>query len=124
MTVLLRLLITAIALWLSVNWVPGIDYSGTAISLLLVALVFALVNAVLKPILTVLTCPLILFTLGLFTLVINALLLLATARVSQSLGLGFTVAGFWPAFWGGLLIGIASTVLTAILSPERKRERE
>jgi putative membrane protein len=123
-TVLLRLLITAIALWLSVNWVPGIDYSGTAISLLLVALVFALVNAVLKPILTVLTCPLILFTLGLFTLVINALLLLATARVSQSLGLGFTVAGFWPAFWGGLLIGIASTVLTGLLSPERKRDRE
>lgn len=119
MNAVLRLLITAIALWLSVNWVPGIDYSGTAISLLLVALVFALVNAVLKPILTVLTCPLILFTLGLFTLVINALLLLATARVSQSLGLGFTVAGFWPAFWGGLLIGIASTALTAFLGPER-----
>lgn len=122
MNALLRLCVTALALWVATRLVPGIDFVGEPIALLGVALVFAVVNGVLKPILTVLTCPLILFTLGLFTLVINAFLLLATASVSQALGLGFSVAGFWPAFWGGLLIGIASTALTAFLGPERQRE--
>lgn len=119
---MLRLLVSALALWVAVRLVPGIAFSGSPLALLAVALVFGAVNGVLKPILTILTCPLILLTLGLFTLVINALLLLATARLSQALGLGFAVDGFWPAFWGGLLIGLASTVLTAMLGPERHRE--
>lgn len=108
---LLRLLVTALALWVAVRLVPGISFTGTPLALVGVALVFGVTNAVLKPILTVLTCPLILVTLGLFTLVVNAILLLATARLSQALGLGFVVDGFWPAFWGGLLIGLASVVL-------------
>lgn len=120
----LRLLVTALALWISVRLVPGISFTGSALALAGVALVFGAVNAVLKPILTVLTCPLILLTLGLFTLVINAMLLLATASLSQALGLGFAVDGFWPAFWGGLVIGIASTALTAAFGPERQRERQ
>lgn len=119
---LVRLLITTLALWVAIAMVPGIAFTGAPSSLLLVALVFGAVNAVLKPILTVLTCPLILFTLGLFTLVINAFLLLATAALSRSLGLGFTVSGFWPAFWGGVLIGIVSTVFTAMTGMERQRE--
>lgn len=118
----LRLAITALALWVAVQLVPGIDFTGSALALLGVSLVFGAVNAVLKPILTVLTCPLIFLTLGLFTLVLNALLLLATARLSQALGLGFAVDGFWPAFWGGLLIGISSTILTAMTGVERQRE--
>lgn len=122
MRFLVRLVITAIALWVAIQVVPGISYTGAPMALLLVALVFGLVNAVLKPILTILTCPLIFLTLGLFTLVINAVLLRATAWLSQELGLGLTVDGFWPAFWGGLIIGISSTVLTAMSSPERERE--
>jgi putative membrane protein len=118
----LRLLVTSLALWVAVELVGGIEFTGSPFALVGVALVFGAVNAVLKPILTILTCPLILVTLGFFTLVLNALLLMATASLSQALGLGFTVDGFWPAFWGGLLIGIASTVLTAILGPERQRE--
>jgi len=118
----LRLLVTSLALWVAVELVSGIEFTGTPLALVGVALVFGVVNAVLKPILTILTCPLILLTLGFFTLVINAILLMATSSLSQSLGLGFRVAGFWPAFWGGLLIGIASTVLTAMLGPERQRE--
>jgi putative membrane protein len=120
--VMLRLLVTSLALWVAVELVSGIAFTGRPLALVGVALIFGVVNAVLKPILTILTCPLILLTLGFFTLVLNAILLLATATLSQSLGLGFTVDGFWPAFWGGLLIGIASTVLTAILGPERQRE--
>lgn len=111
---LVRLLITALALWVAVQLVDGIVFTGSPLALLGVALVFGVVNAVLKPVLTILTCPLILLTLGLFTLVLNAVLLLATARLSQALGLGLVVDGFWPAFWGGLLIGISSTVLVAV----------
>jgi putative membrane protein len=116
-----RLVITALALWVAVSFVDGITWTGTPVSLLAVALVFGVVNAFLKPLLAILTCPLIVLTFGLFTLVINAVLLLATARLSQHLGLGFAVDGFGAAFWGGLLIGLASTVLTALSGPEARR---
>lgn len=122
MRFLVRLLVTACALWVAVQLVDGITYTGTLPALVGVALVFGVVNAVLKPILTVLTCPLIVLTLGLFTFVVNAVLLLATARLSQALGLGFVVDGFWPAFWGGLLIGITSTVL-GLLTPSAQPDR-
>ncbi len=119
----IRLLITALALWVAVQLVSGITFTGAPVALIGVALVFGVVNAVLKPLLTILTCPLILLTLGLFTLVLNAILLLATARLSQALGLGFAVDGFWPAFWGGLLIGISSTVLVALTRDRPHAER-
>jgi len=62
----------------------------------------------------VLTCPLIVLTLGLFTLVINAVLLLVTGWLSARWNLGFTVAGFWPAFWGGLVVGLVSLALSFV----------
>ena len=113
---LLRWLVTTIALYVAVLLVPGISFDEAqgAWRLILVALVFGGVNALLRPLLTVLTCPLILLTFGLFFLVVNGLLLMATSWASQKLGLGFTVAGFWPAFWGGLVVSIASTFLFAI----------
>ncbi len=111
---LARLVITALALYVAVSFIEGITWTGAPVALLGVALVFGVVNAFLKPILAILTCPLIVFTFGLFTLVINAVLLLATAHLSQSLGLGFTVDGFGPAFWGGLIIGLTSTILTTL----------
>lgn len=117
-----RLVITALALWVAVSFVDGITWTGAPAALLGVALVFGVVNAFLKPMLAILTCPLIVLTFGLFTLVINAVLLLATARLSQRLGLGFAVDGFAPAFWGGLVIGIASTVLTAVTGAGARRE--
>ncbi len=116
----IRLVVTALALWVAVRLVPGISFTGTPLALLGVALVFGATNAVLKPILTILTCPLILVTLGLFTLVVNAVLLLVTARLSQALGLGFVVDGFWPAFWGGLLIGLASVVMLGMTKTARE----
>ena len=61
---------------------------------------FGLVNSLVRPLLTVLTCPLIVITLGLFTLVINAVMLMLTGWLSESWDLGFSVTGFWPAFWG------------------------
>ncbi|HET9725831.1 MAG TPA: phage holin family protein [Gemmatimonadales bacterium] len=111
-SLLLHWLFNAIALWVAAYLLPGLDFNGTFLNLILVAAVFGVVNSLLRPLLTVLTCPLIVLTLGLFTLVINAIMLLVTGWLSVRWNLGFTVAGFWPAFWGGLVIGLVSLALS------------
>jgi len=117
---LLHWFCNAIALWLACHVIPGLNFSGTIVDMLLVAVVFGIVNSLLRPILTVLTCPLIVVTLGLFTLVINALMLQLTGWLSVRWDLGFTVAGFWAAFWGGLVVGLVSLILSlAFPSPRR-----
>ncbi|HKV73952.1 MAG TPA: phage holin family protein [Gemmatimonadales bacterium] len=110
-----RWLINTLAIYLAIRLIPGIHFDGGAGALLTVAAIFGLVNSFLRPILTVLTCPLVLLTLGFFTLVINALLLLVTASLSKTLGLGLSVEGFWPAFWAGILIGVVSTVISLLV---------
>ena len=85
-----------------------------------VALIFGLLNALLRPLLTLLTCPLILLTLGLFTIVINTALLLLTSNISQSLGLDFTIDGFWPAVLGSLVISAVSVIISLVLRDEMK----
>ncbi len=112
MRFLIRWLINAAALWVAVQIVPGVAYRGDWTYLLLVALVFGLLNALLRPLLTVLTCPLLILTLGLFTFVINAIILLLTSAVARSLGVGFHVDGFWAAFWGALVVSIVSVLLS------------
>jgi putative membrane protein len=112
MHLIIRLLINAAALLAAVWLIPGIDFGGGLAKLIGVAVVFGIVNALVRPILTVLSCPLIVVTLGLFTLVINALLLLLTGYLSQAWNLGFRVDGFLPAFLGGIVIGLVSTLLT------------
>lgn len=100
--------------------IPGLDFTGGPGKLLLVAAVFGVVNSTLRPLLTVLTCPLIVITLGLFTLVLNALMLLVTGWLSESWNLGFSVSGFWAAFFGGLVVGLVSTALSVALAPKRR----
>ncbi len=117
MRLLLRILINAAALWVATQIVPGVRHTGPWVSLLLVALVFGLLNALVRPILKLLTCPLILLTLGLFTFVINAIVLWLTSAISESLGLGFHVAGFVPAFVGALVVTLVS-VLVSVLMPD------
>jgi putative membrane protein len=85
--------------------------------------VFGLVNAIIRPILLHLTCPLVLLTLGLFVLVLNALMLWLTAALSGALGIGFTVAGFVPALLGALVVGITSTALTILVGKRDNRKR-
>jgi putative membrane protein len=111
---ILRWLISTLAIFVAVYLLPGIDFVGPGWELGLVALVFGLVNAVLRPLLTMLTCPLIILTLGLFGLVINALLLLLTAQIAASLGVQFTVASFGSAVLGGLVISIVSLALSIL----------
>jgi putative membrane protein len=113
MKLLVRSFIVALALVAAAWFVPGIEVSGRAwVAYAVMAVVLGLVNAVIRPLLKLLTCPLILLTLGLFCLVINAVTLLLAASITQSLGVGFYVHGFWPAFWGGLIVSIVVTVLS------------
>ncbi len=119
MRFLLRLLINAAALWAASAIVPGIQREGDWSTLLLVALVFGVLNAIIRPILALLSCPLQILTLGLFTLILNAGMLLLTSAVSQRLGLGFYVTGFMPALLGGLVISVVSIVLSTFVKDER-----
>ena len=112
MRFLLRLLINAAALWVATRIVPGVSHTGSGLNLLLVALVFGLLNALLRPLLAFLSCPLVILTLGLFTLVINAVILMLTSALSGSLGIGFHVDGFWAAFLGALVVSIVSILLS------------
>ncbi len=109
---LLSLLINAAALWVAIQAVGGIDHRGSWWSLLLVALVFGVLNACVRPLLKLLSIPLLIVTLGLFIFVINALMLLLTGWVSGLLDLGFYVDGFWSAFLGGLVVSIVSLLLS------------
>ncbi len=113
-----RWLINTLALYVAVQVVPGVDYDRGPGGILLVAALFGLVNATLRPLLTLLTCPLVLLSLGLFLFVINALLLLFTGWISTQFDLGFRVAGFWPAFWAGLLISLVSLVLSIMVGEQ------
>jgi putative membrane protein len=116
MHVLLRLLVNAAALWVATRLVSGISYTGDYASLFGVALVFGVLNVLIKPILFLLSLPFIIFTLGLFTLVINAVMLLITAAASDALGLGFFVDGFVAALKGALVVTIVSWGLSMFLS--------
>lgn len=117
MRFLIRFLTSAGALWVATRIVPGVTYEGGWLPFLGVSLILAVINATLRPLIKLLTCPLILLTLGLFALVVNGLMLWLTSSLSQSLGLGFHVAGFWAAFFGGLVVSIVSTLVSIALRP-------
>jgi putative membrane protein len=121
MGVILRILINAAALWAATKIVPGVSFDGSWTALLLVALVFGVLNVCIKPILIVLTFPLLLLSLGLFTFVVNALMLWLTGAASNVLGLGFHVSGFFAAFLGALVVTVVSFMLSLFVSSERYR---
>jgi putative membrane protein len=121
MRLLIHCLIVALALFVAAWALPGIAVYGNAwVAYGVMAAILALVNAVLRPVLKVLTCPLILLTMGLFLLVINGITLWVSARIAQGFGIGFQVRGFWDAFLGGLVVSVVSVVLSAILQPRRR----
>ena len=125
MSVIVSVLINAAALWVATQVVDGIAFTGTVPALLGVALVFGVLNVVLRPILKLLTFPFFIITLGLFTLVLNAVMLLITSGASEALGLGFRVNGFVPAFLGALVVSIVSFALSLFVGPgEKKKEKK
>ncbi len=117
---LARWLVSVVALVTAAWLVPGITVTGKAwVAYAVMAVVLGLVNALVRPLLKLLSCPLIILTLGLFLLVINAATLWLAALLTQALGFGFQVAGFLPAFLGALVVSVVS-VLLSIFVPDKK----
>ncbi|MGN2635697.1 phage holin family protein [Nocardia takedensis] len=125
MQLVIRLVINAVAIWLAAAWVNGItilspddDTTSKVIVVLAVAVVFTLVNALVKPLVQLLSLPLVVLTLGLFLLVVNALMLLLTAWITDAFSdYGIDVDGFWAALLGGIIISLVNWVL-GILVPD------
>lgn len=116
----MRVLMTAIALWAATRLVSGITFQGGWVGLAAVALVFGVLNSFVRPVLSFLTLPLLILTLGLFTFVLNAVMLLLTSALASSLGIGFHVAGFGAAFWGAIVVGLVSFLLSMLLPDEER----
>jgi putative membrane protein len=117
---LLRWIINSLAVFAAVSFVPGIDGTNNWISVIGLGLILTLVNAVVRPLAKLVGCLPIILTFGLFTLVINAFLFWLTGQIGLAFGVGFTVAGFWPAVLGGLVVSAVSIVMGMILRDELK----
>ena len=117
---LVRLLVCALGLYLAVQLVPGIRSEGSWLTFIGLAVVFALVNALIRPLLTLLTCPFIVLTLGLFTLIINALLFWLAGSLGAGLGLSFYVEGFGAAFFGALVLSLVNWAASLVLNDRRR----
>lgn len=120
MKILIRWVITGVALFAAAWLVPGIVVEGNGWTVYAVmAVILALVNAIVRPALKLLTCPLIILTLGIFVLVINGFTLWLASRIAQGwFGVGYTVEGFGAAFLGGLIVSVVSVILSALVKEE------
>lgn len=116
MRLLIRVVINAVALYVA-SLLVDINITNNVVGILVVALIFGAVNALIKPIISILTCPITVLTLGLFTLVINALMLMLTAWVSGGL---MQVNGFWTALLGSLIISVVSFALSLFLTDDSR----
>ena len=124
MSLLGRLLINAAALWVASRLVPGVSFTGEWWRLFAVALMFGVLNVSVRPVLVLLTLPVLLITLGLFTFVLNAFMLWLTSALSGALGLGFHVSGFGAAFIGALVVSTVSIFLSlAVWQPVGHQHR-
>jgi putative membrane protein len=121
---ILRWAIIGVAVWLAIRFVPGIEAGASDwTTIAAIALILGLLNALVRPILKLLSCPLIFLTLGLFVLVLNALMFWLAGWLGQTLGLNFTVQNFWAAFLGGLVVSVVSAVLNLLVKDDRERSR-
>lgn len=125
MRILIHWFITSVALVAAAWLVPGIRVEREAWTIFAaMAVILGLVNAIVRPLLKLMSCPLIILTLGLFVLVINGLTLWMSAAIAvRWFHVGFYVDGFLPAFLGALIVSIVSVILTAILAPKRSEDQ-
>jgi putative membrane protein len=117
----IKWLINTIAIMLAIKFVPGIVYSGEWWGILIVSAIFGLVNTVIRPFIRLFTFPLLILTLGLFTFVINAMMLSLTSWLSDQFNLGFHVEGFKAAFFGALIISLVSMVLGCLMPADKDK---
>ena len=123
---LVRLAINAVALYAAIAILNGrgiTPQSENWVSLIWLALIFGVVNAVLKPVLTVVGCPILILTLGLGALLINTLLFYLAGLIATNFGVGFTMDGFWPAFFGSIIVSVVSFFLNVFLKDDRSDDR-
>lgn len=121
---IIRWLINIVGLYLAVLIVPGVDLAtGEWVSFVWLALIFGLLNALVRPLLALLTCPLIILTLGLGTLLLNTAMLYILQWAAGLFDIGFILTGFWPAFLGALVVSIVSVVLTLAFKDELKGKK-
>lgn len=119
---LIRWAINTLALYAAIIIVPGIHAESKSwFALLILGLIFGLLNAILRPILKLLTCPLIFLTLGFFVLIVNTILFILTGLLGSQFHIGFTVHNFWAAFLGALVTSVVSFVLSLLLKDELRR---
>jgi putative membrane protein len=125
MKLIIRWLVTTIALLIAAWLVPGIHVPQDSFMVFgAMALILGLVNAFIRPLLNLLSCPLIIVTLGLFVLVINGLTLMLASYIARHwFNVGFYVDGFWPAFFGALIVSVVSVILNALLGEDRESAR-
>src|SRR5579859_1286186 len=128
MRILIRLVASAIAVAVATAVVPGIELRAASLesktlTLLAVALIFGVINAILKPIVKTVGCAFYVLTLGLIALVVNGLLLWLTSVLAGDLSLPFHITGFWPAFWGAISVGVVGWLLSIVV-PDRRRGEE
>jgi putative membrane protein len=112
---IISVLVNAAALWVAVQLLDGLDFSGDPLQWLLLALIFGVVNAVVKPILKIFTFPITILTLGLFLLIINAAMLYLTSWLAGALGLTFTISSLLDAILGAIVIAIVGMALNYVL---------
>jgi len=129
MRFLLRVVVSAAALGVATAAVPGIELlAGSGWSkvgtLLVVALIFGVINATIKPLIKIVGCAFYVLTLGLAALVVNGLLLWLTSVIAGDLTLPFHVTGFWPAFWGAIIVGLVSWLLHLLIGDNRPQDKE
>lgn len=122
---LVNLLINAVALYAAVALINGIvPQNPDWLSFIWLALIFGVINAILKPILQVVGCPFIILTLGVGALLINTLMFYLAGQIGTRFGVGFTVAGFWPAFLGALVVSVVSFMLGIFIKDDDRRSQD
>lgn len=124
---LVRLAVNAIALWVAFQIVPGLEYTAeSSTSLIVIALIFGLVNALGRPIIILMTCPLIILSLGFFVLIINTIMLSLTIWLAgpDMLNLGISSTGFWATFFGAIVISFVSSVINLLIKDNNEPENK
>jgi putative membrane protein len=121
---IIRLIINAVALYVAVALLNGrglTPQTSNWLSFIWLALIFGLVNAILKPVLKIVSCPILILTLGLGSLLINTLLFYLSGLIGTNFNVGFTVSGFWTAFLGALIVSVVSFILNTLLREELRK---
>jgi putative membrane protein len=111
---ILQWLITSLAIFAAFSLVPGITFSGNGYEIGIIAMIYSVINLLIRPILTLITCPMIILTLGMFTVIINGVLLLITADLAKYFGIDFQIETFFTALIGAVVISLTTFVLNLL----------